>query len=282
MAHDKHGEEVGAARLMGYLGKATQWGRELWVPGEDNGGFPVNVQDQHTPAFDAPFAQIVNGPFTLAADALIDAWSIEVTTGHSLIAGDKLLLQDIQHGRAMFATVMSVAGDNTVNIDSPINFMYHLAHTRVLEITNDLNVNGSGTRQVFQVGTAVAGVELDITRILFQLTCTDIPEFTDFGDIALGLTRGVMCRVVNGVNTNLFNLKSNADLAALMFDVSVYESAKVFNVNGIAARLTYGGQAKHGVTIRLAQGEVLEVIIQDDLSSLVSFRMGASGHLVTD
>ena len=41
-----------SANLVGYLGKATQWGREIWAPVETNGGIPVNVQDQHTRAFD--------------------------------------------------------------------------------------------------------------------------------------------------------------------------------------------------------------------------------------
>lgn len=276
------GEAPDTANLIGYLGRATQWGRELWAPGESNGAIPVNIQDQHTPAFDAPFSQVVAAPTTLAANAVENTWSIEVTTGHTFVAGDRILLQDIPAGRAMYGVVVSIAGANTVNLDAPTNWKYAAATTRVLEIASDLNVSGAVTRQSFFVGTSVEGKELDITRILFQMTLTDLPEFSDFGDIAGGLSRGIMCRVVNGEYINLFNLKSNADMALLMYDVSVYEETKAFSVNGIAGRLTYGGQDKHGVTIRLAQDEVLEVIIQDDLTSLLSFHMSASGHVVTD
>ena len=159
--------------------------------------------------------------------------------------------------------------------------MLAIANTIVVETTTALNVNGSGTRQTFTVGTP-ANLELDITRILFQMTCTDPPEFSEFGDIAGGLSRGIVCRVVNDVTTNLFNAKTNADLALLMYDWTVYEETKAPSVNGISGRLTYGGQSKHGVTIRLAANEHLEVIIQDDLTSLLSFRMQASGHIVTD
>lgn len=275
------GEAPTTANLIGYLGKATQWGRELWAPGEDNGAIPINVQDQTTKAFDFPFSKRVGDYMSLAVDGIQDAYTVTMSPGHTFAVGDSIVMQDIEAKRGMAAGVLGVAGD-VLTLDMPLTFRYRAATTVVAEITSEMNVNGAVTRQTFEVSHSL-DVAIDVTRIMFELTCTDPPAFQEFGDIAApGLTRGVACRVVNGENNNLWNVKTNADLALLMYDVTIYEQAQPFNVNGIAGRLTYGGQTKHGVVIRLAQDQPLEVIIQDDLTSLLSFRMSAAGHVVTD
>lgn len=249
---------------------------------ESNSALAVNIQDQHSPAFDSPFAAVVGAPTTLTIDAVLDAWSISVTTGHGLVANDIVLLQDLVSGRAMQAGVVSIAGNNTVNLDTPVNFAYTSANTTVIEITTSLNVNGSVARQSFFFGTGAAGLEIDVVRIMFQITTATAPLITDFGDIAGGLARGLILRSTNSVYTNLWNVKTNAELALLMYDVQVYEADKSFQATGLAGRLTYGGSSKHGVTLRLVPGELLELIVQDDLTDLLTFKMSAAGHVVTE
>jgi hypothetical protein len=46
--------------------------------------------------------------------------------------------------------------------------------------------------------------------------------------------------------------------------------------------MTYAGQNKHGVTLRIGGGEAIECIIQDNLTGLLSFKIIACGHIVTD
>jgi hypothetical protein len=113
------------------------------------------------------------------------------------------------------------------------------------------------------------------------MTTTDTPAFNEFGDLP-ALTRGCAMRVVNGDTTNLWNIKSNADMANLMYDITVFEADKAFNVNGLAGRLSYAGQEKHGVVLRITGGEAIEFIVQDALQTLLSFKIIACGHLVTD
>jgi len=268
------------ASLIGYLGKATAYGREIWAPSEANGAIPVNIQDQHSRAFDLYFQQKVGSPTSLIADAVKDEYSLQATTGHGLLAGDGFVLQDPAAQRGFTGEVVSVAGDNTVNLDRPLTFNFPAASTVVQETTKDMNVNGAVTRQTFSIGSPLTA-QLDVTRFLLQMTTTDPPEFNEFGD-QTALTAGVQMRIINGVTRNLWNAKSNAELANLMYDLNVYDAEKAFNVNGIAGRMTYAGQHKHGVTLRIAGGESIEVIIQDNLSALLSFRIIACGHMVTD
>jgi hypothetical protein len=154
------------------------------------------------------------------------------------------------------------------------------ASTILQQRTKDLNVDGSTNRQTFSVGSPLTGT-LDITRFIFQITTTAVPAWDEFGDIE-ALTRGCAMRVVNGETTNLWNIKSNSELANLMYDMKVYDSDLPFNVNGLAGRLTYAGQEKHGVVLRITGGEAIEFIVQDALQTLLSFRIIACGHLVTD
>jgi hypothetical protein len=67
-----------------------------------------------------------------------------------------------------------------------------------------------------------------------------------------------------------------------MFDFNLFLATNPQGVNGLVGRLTYAGQAKHGVTLRFGPNEGLEFIIQDNLTALVKFRIMAQGHLVTD
>jgi len=246
---------------------------------ETNGGMAVNVQDQHTRAFDVFFSQTVGTPTTLSIDAVINAWTVTLTAGHGAIAGEQLVIYDVAADRLYVGGILVVA-TNVITLDTPISYDYLAVSSVVVRATRDLNVNGASTRQTFAVAPPITS-PIDITRIMFQMTTTDFPEMNMFGDIAGGLTRGLVLRVVNGINVNYFNVKTNGELVNLMYDVSFYEAAK-HGVNGLGGRLTYGGTSKHGVTIRLGTGDSLEIIIQDDLTSIPQFHMIASGHVVGD
>jgi hypothetical protein len=246
---------------------------------EDNGGLAVNVQDQASQPFDLFFAQDVGAPTTLTIDATQDAYTLSVTTGHGLVAEDHIIMRDPVLQLGYTGQVVSVAGDNTVNVDVALNGAYTSAATVVQQVTNDLNVDGSGTRQTFVIGSPLTG-QLDITRFLFQMTTTGVPEFDQFGD-QTALTAGVSMRIVKGDDRfNLWNIKSNAEMANLMYDLTIYDADLPFNVNGLVGRMTYAGQEKHGVVLRLSGGEFIECIIQDDIDALLSFKIIACGHLV--
>jgi len=277
-------EVYSSSKIDVYLFAITATGRVRVDDGlrsevETNGALAVNIQDQHSRTFDLFFSQLLAAPTTLAAPAVLNAYSFEASPGHGILVGEQLVMRNIVVGRAYVCDVLSVV-TNTIGLDRPINENYPVAETVIARTTKELNVDGSSTRQTFIVTTSL-NVELDITRIMFQMITTDFPELDMFGDIAGGITRGLVFRVVNGLYVNYFNVKDNAELANIMYDVTFYEAAK-HGVNGLAGRLTYGGQSKHGVTIRIGPNERLEVIVQDDLLSILNFRILAAGHAVTD
>ena len=76
-------------------------------------------------------------------------------------------------------------------------------------------------------------------------------------------------------------LCSNAEIAGIMFDMNIYSAANPQQgFDGLNARLTFGGQSKLGVVIRIASGEDLQLIVQDDLTGLLAFEIMIEGHIV--
>ena len=253
--------------------------RELWnefmagaVIKSDN-SIDVNIQDQASRAFDIDFHQNI-GITTLGANLAEDVWSFTGAAGHAIEVGDKVALYDTVSGFGFNATALVVDG-NEITIDTPSNTEYGLLSTIVARSTIDLNVDGSGTRQVFNITNPFAKPE-HFTRIMFIMTTTGSPTLPKFGDLD-ALTRGLVFRVNNGQKVNYFNVKTNADLTHLMYDINFFTVAGQ-GQNGVAGRYTFGGQDKHGVVIQLNQGDSLEMIVQDDLSNLLSFRIIAEGH----
>lgn len=216
----------------------------------------------------------------LSIPTVEDNYSFTVdNVGAPFTVGQYVYLASNITGRVFGGRVVSVTG-NDIEMDTPINTVYNPNSTLIIQQNIEMNVDGSTTRRIFAIANPTnIPITLDITRILFHMECSNAPEFSRFCDIVGGLTYGLAVRTANGVTSNLFNVKTNGELAALMYDVNIYDQATPPGVYGIGGRLSYGGESKHGAIIRLEPGEQLQAIIQDDLSTLQTFRMMASFRL---
>lgn len=254
---------------------------------ETNGALAVNIQDQHTPILMVPMNREENTT-TLTSATAIDDTVIAVTSATGFAAGKFVAIGNIAENRYYVGEVVSVASLN-VTLDTPLDFAFPTSGTVVAQGTHDLAVDGSVTPVIFSLRATDPGlpVEIDVTRILIQCITSSAVDLNKFGNIAgaagAGLTNGVVLRAVNGTVNNIFNAKNNGDLAGLMYDWSPYTASNPSHgVDGFIGRLTFSGQSKIGVTIRLAKGDDLEFIVQDDLTSLTTFKIIVEGHVVTD
>ena len=270
-----------AARLIGYLGEATRFGREIWAPMETNGAIPVNIQDQHTRALDIPFIQNLT-PTTLSAKASPDDKTVTVTSTAGFTADASVVIAG--GGEFYYGKQVGAVAGQVVTLDTPIDVEY-AAGSIIFPGSHHMNVDGSGTTQIYQIGpvggpAGVSTIELDITRIMGYIQCGSAIDDSLFGNLA-ALANGVILRVNNDVIHNVWNVKTNGEIGLLCYDSS--ESAKApAGSFGLRFRNTYAGQAKHGVTLRLMPGDTLQILIQDNLSTLEDFVMMAQGHIVTD
>ncbi len=264
------------ANLIGYLGAATQWGREIWAPGESNGAIPVNIQDQHTQALDLHFIQVQESATTLTVQADPGDTTITVASTTGFVAGNVVGLVS-GAGDFYFGKQVGAVAEQVVTLDTPIDKVFTTASSSVVTAKDQMAVNGSATTQIFEIGSPL-GVAADITRITGYIQTATAMDDTKFGDLA-ALTNGVVLRVNGTEIDNVWNVKTNGEIGLLCFDSALSDRAPAGSF-GLRFRNSYAGPAKHGVTLRLASGDTLEILIQDNLTGLESFRMMAQGHVV--
>jgi hypothetical protein len=246
-----------------------------------NSSKDVNIQDQTTPAVISR-ANLTHAETTVAIETVIDTYTVTVASATGISIGDYLVLFNPTERRFSQFFVVGVTGP-LITLDSPLDFAYPVG-SFVSAGTTNLNVDGSTTPVVFGVrGTTVppesVPIEFDVTRLIFTCKTTNPVSLIEFGDLPK-LLRGLQIRKRDGVYQNIFNFKSNGELAGVCYDWTPYEATNPNQgQNGFVARITFGGQSKMGVVVRLGAGEDLENIVQDDLRLLESLGVILEGHI---
>ena len=167
-----------------------------------------------------------------------------------------------------------------VTFDRPIGNDYTVAAVLEEVTTNMSAVAGTlASPQIYEVDPPV-GVVWQFTRILFSITTATAPDDGKFGGIA-ALPNGVSLRATtaSGRTVVFANWKSNGDMKLDMFDVPYTDKAPAGN-HGVNGRWTF---TKAEIVAELdgdaSPLQKLEVLIQDDLTGLISFRMRGQGRV---
>ena len=275
-----------------YVWSVGEGGRVRWddsagqvAKRELDGALSVAVQDQTTRMLDLFFATSAGqqAPTTTAVDAALDDTSITLTDATGISAGQYFGL--FGDSSFYFGTVTATPGGNVIDIDTPLDFAFE-AGSFFRPLNRNIAVDGSVTPVTFSVfgpgGSGVAAdFTIDLTRIIGVMITPALVDLSRFGHIIGGLDNGIVLRHTNGVYQNIWNIKQNKEFVSLAFDVDFFAATNpVQGVDGLSFRSTFAGQAKHGVAVRLSPGERLDLIVQDDLSSISSFEIQAQGHVV--
>lgn len=248
------------------------------LPKESNGAIAVNIQDQNTPVVSSHF-HCSCAAFTLSDDLSIGDTSFTAVAGHGITAGNMIYFKE--NGRRTELECTNVA-TNVITLDGPLDYAY-TTDAESTRADHDLTVVGSlATPVVFHV-TPPLGVKWDIVKLKLFISDGSPMDDSLFGGIT-ALTNGVQLRQRNGSYYNVFNFKSNGDIAE-HFDVPlVYSDKAPAGEYGLRAQRTLGGPSGTGVTIRLDgdTDDEMQILVQDDLTGLLHFHMVAQGHVVGD
>ncbi|MEK0369725.1 MAG: hypothetical protein QQN55_01020 [Nitrosopumilus sp.] len=241
----------------------------------------VVIQDSKAPLMIVKASQLI-AETTLTSLTTKDDYTINVTSATSFVNGQYLTIYDIENNRVFFSNILSI-NVLEITLDTPLDFEFPIGS--FVSVGNiNMNVDGSITPQIFGIRNPT-GIDVplafDITRLIFKCLTATTVDLSKFGDIAGGLTRGIVIRKVDGEYRNIFNAKTNGELKNLMFDFDIQEVLGN-QQDGFTCRITFAGQNKMGAVIRIGEGEDLQIIIQDDLTSLLTFIMIAEGSEVTD
>lgn len=249
-------------------------------PVESNGGVPVNIQDQTTRLLDLYFLKVDPASFTtLSADAAPNDRTVTLTSTTGFVAGSMIGLSTATESKFYFGVQLGAPVGNVITLDTPLDD-YFLTGTNAFSTSFDLNVNGDVTPQIFQIGPVGVGtgLEVDLTRVMGYMEHASAMDDSKFGGRA-ALTKGIVLRrKYNGTYQSVWNAKTNGEMSLICASDFFYTSKAPAGFNGARFRNTFGGQEKHGVVVRLAPTETLELVIQDDLTSFNRFNMMAQGH----
>lgn len=252
-------------------------------PYNRRGGIDVNVQDQTSPVVISKMTKL-NFEGATINEATIETRTIDVGAGiiANFAVEDFVTIFNVAAARFYQSKVVSILG-NVLTLDTPFDYTYPIGSVITSASTN-MGVDGSVTPVIFGIRNTVdrIPVEFDVTRIIFTCIATSAVDLVKFANIT-ALINGIVLRRNDGTITNYFNAKSNKELAALMYDFTVHAATNPQQgQDGFVARMTFAGQNKMGVTIRLGEDEDLQMIIQDNLSTITLLEVTAEGHLVED
>lgn len=250
---------------------------------QSDGSTDINVQDQTTDPIIFKFNKIDQST-TLAEATVLDQSYIRLSSMTGVDAGDYVIVFDTALIRFYKGNVLSTNGD-TAFVDAPLDVAFNNGAFVDVTTTN-MAVDGSNTIQTFGlrgVSPSPIGITVDITRIIIHCQTATAVDLSKFGDIVGGITNGLVLRTRNGRQFNIFNVKTNGEIASLAYDFDARASTNPNQgQDGFLSRLTFAGQNKMGVAIRLEPGFDLEFLVQDNLSTLTLLEVIAEGHIVED
>lgn len=236
---------------------------------QSNNASPVNVQNIVTAPLILPMAQQL-GLTTLSSDTAINDYTVNVTNATGMTVGKHFRIINSEADRFYAGTILNIAA-NVITLDSPLDFVY-LSGSEVTYSNINLAVDGSGTPIEFHLRTGSPSIPSSVDIYKMTLVCeTATPiDLNKFGDLP-ALTKGLLFRSENGVIHNIWNVKANRELVGLDADFQTFDSTHpVQGIDGFVWGLTFNGQTKMGVAIRIDQYGQLSLTVQDDLASAVS------------
>jgi len=255
-------------------------------------GVAVFIQDQATEMLDLPFLQEKVTGLTLGSDTVIDTHTIPLSAGHGLTTGNSkghiIELAHVVAGHFYQGEILSIAGD-VANVAPPMTNIYEVASTvvstgnpnMVEDTATGVAIDGRVTPVIFAV-KPLPSQSGDITRIVISTTSSNPSDLSTFGG-AEALPIGITLRVKRSDSTfkNLYTYRSNFDIARhAAGDMEPPFEPKVTGntLHGLIARVTFNGQDKHGVVVRLDGNvdEELQVIISELMDNT------ASGNLIVE
>lgn len=249
-------------------------------PLEENGGIPVNIQDQTTIPLDEYFTYTLSS-FSLSSNTGASGFTVgtfiydfNATAGHGINVNDEIVLIDNIGNRVLYAKVLAVAV-NLITIDRPIDYDFPITTIGNIVSTN-MAVDGSVTPQIFTLKDG--NLTNDIVRCFLIMTNNVAMDYSRFGGL-FALPRGLVLRIINTFQKTIFCFKSDAEISQFCYDLQYAPKAPAGEY-GLSARITFGGQDKHGVVLRIDQNDSLQWVVQDDLTGLISLRISAQGHAI--
>ena len=213
-----------------------------------NGAIDVNIQDQTTDLVDLYLTKEID-TITLTANTSIDDESITFNSTTTPVIGNVVCLKEgIAFYQGFILSVTDNGGGNyTVDLDNPLDFAFTTAGGCSINEHNLATADGSTTKQIFRLSPVglSEGTSWDIVRLMIYIAGGTEMDDGLFGSDA-ALTKGVGIRRKDVTHKNLFNIKTNGEMAQRAYDLRYSSQARPPSgtLYTATSRRTFGGQSK--------------------------------------
>lgn len=246
--------------------------------GSLGGAINIHDADVHKVLINEYFHNHTGTTTTIAVASSAGDTNITVTSAVGFAIGDNIQIEDgvIE---TTFPSIVDINGSVFI-LDRPLDYGFDV-NDSVEEVSYDMNVVGTIENPISFKLIPDKDQTWHIVRFLFSMTHSTAGDLGLFGNQA-ALANGVVVRGYDG-STNQYktftNWKTNADIKDDMYDVNFDMRSGGGGTYGTTGR----GSIKIGTgatpTINGANGDYLEILIQDDLTGLVTYHQKAQGHI---
>jgi len=204
--------------------------------------------------------------------------SISVTNGTQFAVGDNIHIFGTVF-ESTFPQITAIS-TNTLTLDRPLDNAYSIGDS-VEVVTFDMSIVGTLLNPVSFRLVPPTGKIWHVVRTLFSMTHDSTGDLGLFGNIQ-SLKNGVVLRVYRASEnqyTTFTIWKSNSDIKDDMYNLDF----DVRSGGGGTAGTTGEGSIRVGTgavpKLNGTDGDFMELLIQDDLTGLVSYKMKGQGHI---
>jgi len=243
-----------------------------------NGALNIHDADVHHSIVNDFFHQHTATTTTFAANAPAGSTQITLTSATGFTVGDFLHIQD-----GVIETVhprITVLAGTLATLDRPLDNPYVIGDT-ITKTLRSMDVLGTILApQSFKAHPLITEI-WHIEAITIELTHGTAGDNGVFGNLT-ALTNGVILRLHNGLtgqNTTFTNWKTNS---GILLDTGNIDYSTRSGGGGAYGTNSIGNfRINTGSVVYVdgTRGDYLEILIQDDLTALDSFRVKVQGHI---
>lgn len=247
---------------------------DVIATGTSEGAINIHDLDNHRKTLTERFLFFTGTSELLTVAASSGDTSITVANGATFAIGNEIRLCEGNVCEVDALTITGIA-TNLLTLDRPIDNNYTTAASAEI-VSGNAAVSGTLTSPAEFIVKPPANENWHIDRMLIVGTDGNTMDDGTFIGIP-ALTNGVVLREVRARGTRVIgNWKTNGDIRLDCYDVQ-YTAKAPAGANGMNARYTF---KNYDVIIELdgADGDYLEILVQDDLSGNTSFSLKAEGH----
>lgn len=235
----------------------------------------VHVDELHNQIINELFHLHTGVSSTLAVAITAGDISAQVTSDAAFNVNDVVQINNTQI-ETTFPVITAKPGGNVLQFDRPLDFNYEVGGIVEVVHTNLKTTAGTLAAPITHLIKPEPGKIWFVNRILLTMTHPNASADNLFGGIA-ALSNGVVLRAsIAGQFFSFTNWKTNSDIILDMFDVNYSDKAgpSLFGTSG------RGSFSRVGVLVKLNgdAGDFMDVLVQDDLTTLSSFFINGQGY----